>query len=649
MNAGKQCVPNCVTAVIFSKLKNVRDWKTSHINDILNEGNDLYNSTHGSKDFLLVSEMPTSTKLFNSLFDVNFRDSINAIDSEIDADFPFALPLKIGIENALIDADGCFRQEYHIQIRRKIVDHILHISKDLSSFVRDPYENVEEYVRMRKMKESNTWGTELEILAAAHFMQIDIYTFTNNKWIKYSAHQIDTNINVENDAIYLKHNNESSHYEVVLSVKGKRECDILEKTKKIKSSSCDFDKLQRNICTDHDIKKSNILPNEILETVEHTDITDLSRKRKLEVEVNVSIDNVKYQRRNNNDGYQVVEDEVEVLDTTVYSSLNYIPLGYKTKRKLCSKFKIAHKNIKETSGVNQMFNMGKPVSSKSIISDGNGLFRALSFAISQRQEYHLQIRKRIVDHISDISKDIASFVPDPFENAAEYVRIRKMKEPKTLGTEMEILAAAHYMHTDIYMFTNNEWIKYSPHQIDKDINIEHEAIYLQHVDKSSHYEVVMDVEGNSIRNLQQKSKKIEDCTSLKYELNQISRNNCTDTKNNNTLLNETQVDLKDLRRKRKRECEKMRYCQNDTVRDKRKRCCKKNYWNNETYRANMSEKAKKKYIEDESFRTNMIQKGKQKYKDNEAYSTNMIEKGKKKYEQNESYRATKRKEKYDQK
>ncbi|CAC5392243.1 unnamed protein product [Mytilus coruscus] len=197
--------------------------------------------------------------------------------------------------------------------------------------------------------------------------------------------------------------------------------------------------------------------------------------------------------------------------------------------------------------------MGKPVNSKSIMSDGNDLFRALSFAISQRQEYHLQVRKKIVDHILHISKDLSSYVPDPFENAAEYVRIRKMKVPKTLGTELEILAASHFMHADIYTFANNKWIKYSAHQIDKDINVENEAIYLQHDEKSSHYEVVMDVEGNSICNLQEKSKENEDCTSVEYELDQISRNNCIDTKNNNTLLNETQVDLTVLRRKRKRE------------------------------------------------------------------------------------------------
>ncbi|VDI23954.1 Hypothetical predicted protein [Mytilus galloprovincialis] len=136
--------------------------------------------------------------------------------------------------------------------------------------------------------------------------------------------------------------------------------------------------------------------------------------------------------------------------------------------------------------------MGKPVKLKSIISDGNCLFRALSFAISQRQEYHIKIRKKIVDHILHISKDLSSFVRDPYENAEEYVRMRKMKESNTWGTELEILAAAHFMQADIYTFTNNKWIKYSAHQIDKDINVENEAIYLKHVEESSHYEVVIE-------------------------------------------------------------------------------------------------------------------------------------------------------------
>ncbi|CAC5392235.1 unnamed protein product [Mytilus coruscus] len=798
MNAGKQCVSNCFTAVIYSKLKNVRDWKTSHINDILVQGNLLYNSFHGSKDFLLVSEMPTSIELFNSSFFVNFGDSINAIDSEIDAGFPFALPLNIGIENALIDADGCFvsvngytslvikqgirlfyfdshsrdlqgklcengssivielndichlyhilkefvkddpqslfeitsvnvtissnekdksntkktynddktnvvkdkdleilgsylcsnlnyiplgyitkqklcskfkishknvketadisitfnmgkpvklksiisdgnclfralsfaisqRQEYHKQIRKKIVDHILHISKDLSSFVRDPYENAEEYVRMQKMKESNIWGTELEILAAAHFMQADIYTFTNNKWIKYTAHQIDKDITVENEAIYLKHVEESSHYEVVMSVEGNREYDLSKNSKNNKSIYVDFDKLQSNVCTDHDIKKSNTLLNEIFEIVEHTDITDLTKKRSREVEVNISNDNAKYQRRTPIDGNHVVEDrDLEMLHPAVYSGLNYIPLGYKTMRKLCSKFKISQKNIKETSGVNEMFNMDKKKDSRSHI------------AYFQRHFY---------------------FVRDPYENAEEYVRMRKMKEPKPLGTELEILAAAHFMQADIYTFTNNKWIKYSAHQMDKDINVENEAIYLHHVEKSSHYEVVMNVEGNRIHSLPEKSKQIEDCTSVKYDFDQISRNSCTDTKNNNTLLNETQVDLTDLRRKRRRELEKMRYCQNDTVRDKKKRSCKETYWNNaiyrslkiykgsmkyindETYRQDLIEKGKMKYIHDLDYRLRMKRKGKLKYEMDEEYRDNLIEKGKRKYEENEIYRA----------
>ncbi|CAC5392241.1 unnamed protein product [Mytilus coruscus] len=265
--------------------------------------------------------------------------------------------------------------------------------------------------------------------------------------------------------------------------------------------------------------------------------------------------------------------------------------------------------------------------------------------------------------------------------------MRKMKEPKTMGTELEFLAAAHFMQADIYTFTNNKWIKYSAHQMDKDINVENEAIYLHHVEKSSHYEFVMNVEGNRVHNLPEKSKKIEDCTSVKYDFDQISRNNCTNAKNNNTLLNETQVDLTDLRRKRRRELEKMRYCQNDTVRDKKKRSCKETYSNNaiyrslkiykvcmkyindETYRQDLIEKGKMKYIHDldyrqrmkkkgklkyevdEKYRDNLIEKGKRKYEENEAYRANMIENGKKRYKEEEAYRSsmiTKGKQKYEE-
>ncbi|CAC5363479.1 unnamed protein product [Mytilus coruscus] len=287
-----------------------------------------------------------------------FKISHKNVKETADISITFNMGKPVKLKSIIPDGNCLFRalsfaisqrQEYHRQIRKKIVDHILHISKDLSSFVRDPYENADEYVRMRKMKESNTWGTELEILAAAHILCKLIFTHKD--------------ITVEHEAIYLKHVEESSHYEVVLRVEGNREYDLLKNSKNNKSIYVDFDKLQSNVCTDHDIKESNTLVNEIFEIVEHTDITDLTKKRSREVEVNITNDNAKYQRRTHIDGNHVVEArDLEMLHPAVYSGLNFIPLGYKTKRKLCSKFKISHKNIKETSGVNEMFNMGKPIS-----------------------------------------------------------------------------------------------------------------------------------------------------------------------------------------------------------------------------------------------------------------------------------------------
>ncbi|ESO85138.1 hypothetical protein LOTGIDRAFT_176079, partial [Lottia gigantea] len=61
----------------------------------------------------------------------------------------------------------------------------------------------------------------------------------------------------------------------------------------------------------------------------------------------------------------------------------------------------------------------------------------------------------------------------------------------TWGTEFEILAACDLLQTDIYIFTNNKWVKYPVLQINNSYTPE--AIYLHHKDEN-HYEVVDNVE-----------------------------------------------------------------------------------------------------------------------------------------------------------
>ena len=66
---------------------------------------------------------------------------------------------------------------------------------------------------------NGTWATEIEIIAAAHLLQTDIYVFDDSHqcWSRYNGQQADHRLKVECEAIYLKHCYRA-HIEVVLSV-----------------------------------------------------------------------------------------------------------------------------------------------------------------------------------------------------------------------------------------------------------------------------------------------------------------------------------------------------------------------------------------------------------------------------------------------
>lgn len=67
------------------------------------------------------------------------------------------------------------------------------------------------------MMREGTWATEIEILALSHVLKLDIYTYTGNRWVKYSAERTHQSMtNQRKGCIYLHHKQEN-HYNVVLS------------------------------------------------------------------------------------------------------------------------------------------------------------------------------------------------------------------------------------------------------------------------------------------------------------------------------------------------------------------------------------------------------------------------------------------------
>lgn len=83
--AGKQCVPNSLTAIEMSALKNVLTWTTEDLNEILLHGNELYGSmrtvgaiSHGP-GYVAVSELPRKHTLCNKSFTIKYGDSIAGV------------------------------------------------------------------------------------------------------------------------------------------------------------------------------------------------------------------------------------------------------------------------------------------------------------------------------------------------------------------------------------------------------------------------------------------------------------------------------------------------------------------------------------------------------------------------------------------
>ena len=62
-NSGKQCVANCLSAVAYSKLKDIDKWIESYLDSVLIEGNDIYTRIHGDHDLLMMEDVPNDIKV----------------------------------------------------------------------------------------------------------------------------------------------------------------------------------------------------------------------------------------------------------------------------------------------------------------------------------------------------------------------------------------------------------------------------------------------------------------------------------------------------------------------------------------------------------------------------------------------------------
>ena len=108
-------------------------------------------------------------------------------------------------------------------LRQAILDPMVraaHLLLFQHNIIRSSHTSVQSYIASSKMDKSGIWGTETEILALAHMLQTDIYSYSTDdcKWHKYGIADVDRNeSDVTRISIYIHH--PYNHFEVVLSIR----------------------------------------------------------------------------------------------------------------------------------------------------------------------------------------------------------------------------------------------------------------------------------------------------------------------------------------------------------------------------------------------------------------------------------------------
>lgn len=104
------------------------------------------------------------------------------------------------------------------------------------------------------MKQDGNWATELEILSLAHMLSVDIFTYSESRWIKFSGQNVCSSIQSKAGGLYLNHR-DGNHYDVVLDVAESLEDEENNLKKETNSSKRKETCLKKT----SEIKRENIL------------------------------------------------------------------------------------------------------------------------------------------------------------------------------------------------------------------------------------------------------------------------------------------------------------------------------------------------------------------------------------------------------
>ncbi|XP_062618494.1 uncharacterized protein LOC134280069 [Saccostrea cucullata] len=271
---------------------------------------------------------------------------------------------------------------------------------------------------------------------------------------------------------------------------------------------------------------------------------------------------------------------------------SYIPLTNDMKKHMCQELNIpfiCRQNIGEVQCYRT--NITEPRVEKEIIGDGNCFFRAVSYSLTNSEDFHDIMRIAVCEHMMGNKELFKPFLKDGIQSVESHMSSTQMSQEGTWATEVEIFATAHLLNIDLYTYSGGCWLRFSVAEVDPCRQSRTGAIYLNH-DQQNHYNVVLSVNGEESNLQPMKQDKIPQDYQKRYR----NRTRMQDSRQANPTVQKISSASEKRRQSLRR-----RYQEDVQFREKKLKSAFQRYINDAEFQANVKQVSKTKYCNDSEY------------------------------------------------
>ncbi|XP_062615266.1 uncharacterized protein LOC134277003, partial [Saccostrea cucullata] len=304
---------------------------------------------------------------------------------------------------------------------------------------------------------------------------------------------------------------------------------------------------------------------------------------------------------------------------------SFIPLTNDMKKHICQELNIpfiSRRNAPEAQCYRT--NITEPRFEKEILGDGNCFFRAVSFSLTNSEDFHNIIRKAVCEHMMGNKELYKSFLKDGIQSVESHISSTQMSQEGTWATEVEIFATAHLLNIDLYTYSEGCWLRFSVAEVDPCRQSRTGAIYLNHY-QQNHYNVVLSVNGEELDLQPMEQNKIPQEYQKRYRNRTRMQERRQATSKVQKISNASEKRRQSLRK---------RYQEDVQFREKKM----KRYLNDAEFQANVKLVSKTKYYNDSEYHSRTKKRSIDKYAKNDDHREDVKKRSIQKYAVNEEHR-----------